>query len=369
MTKKITRIKALIIKELIEIVRDPSSILVAFAMPLMLLFLYGAGVSLDTTHLKIGVVVQNSSDDATGFVESLSYTPYFSTAISRDRAGLYDKLIAGDLKGIVVIPSYFQGKSNGPLQIITDGSEPNTAAFVENYVQGAWTNWQMIQSRQKSVENVSAITISPRVWFNEKLISRNFLVPGSIVIILTLTGTMLTALVVSKEWENGTMEALMTSPVTMGEILMSKFLSNFILGVGTFLLCVLSARYLFDVPLRGSFFWLFISSSIYLCFVLGVGLFISAVSKNQFVAIQASTLVSFLPAFMLSGFLFEIRSMPIYLRILSSLLPPTYFVQNLQTLFLAGNIFGIILPNIAILSAYALFMLWITSRKTEKTLE
>ncbi|GAB4236552.1 MAG: ABC transporter permease [Chlamydiales bacterium] len=370
----VRRVKALCVKEFIQIINDPSSFLIAFVLPLMLIILYGAGLSLDANNLKVGIVLEDDTEEARSLAASIQFSQFFDSSIARNRHAVYPKMISGALKGIMVIPFYFTRDLKNPsetasIQVIADGSDPNTANFVQNYIEGAVTNWLNIQRVEQGLPQPPSVTVDPRIWFNEEVDSHYFLVPGSIAIILTLAGTLLTSLVIAKEWERGSMEALMATPVTMQDILVSKFLTYFIMGLGTLCVCYVFARYFFAVPYRGSILWLVITSSAYLSFALGLGILISALTKNQFAATQASLIVSFLPAFMLSGFIFEINSMPTPIQWLSKALPPRYYVQNLQTLFLAGDIPGIIYPNILILLCYGAGVFFVTSLKSKKRLD
>lgn len=368
------RIIALSKKEFIQIVKDPSSFIVAFIMPLLLLVLFGAGISLDAKNLKLGVVIEDDADDAHSLAKSFLFSKYFDTSFSKTAHGMGDSLTSGELHGFINIPSYFTRDlmnpyKTAPIQVITDGSNPNTATFMENYVVATLSNWLKIKRLENGVGESPTVHAATRFWFNEELNSQYFLIPGSIVIILTIAGTLLTSLVVAKEWEKGSMEALMATPVTMKEIIFSKFITYFIMGLGTLIVVYAVARLVFLVPFRGTFGLLLISACAYLSFSLSLGLLISVMTKNQFAAIQASLVTSFLPAFILSGFLFEISSMPLPLQWLSYSLPPTYFVQSLQTLFLAGDVYAITLPNIAILLGYAAFLLAISAMKTKKRLD
>ncbi len=193
--------------------------------------------------------------------------------------------------------------------MIVDGSDPNTANFVQNYAQGAVANWERQRQADVAVQS-PAISVEQRFWFNPELTSRNFLVPGSIAIVMTLVGTLLTSLVVAREWERGTMEAMMATPVTAVELLAGKILPYFLLGLTSMTLCVLLAVFLFGVPFRGSVAALYALSAAFLIPALGQGLLISTATKNQFLASQLALITAFLPAFLLSGFLFEINSMP-----------------------------------------------------------
>jgi ABC-2 type transport system permease protein len=213
------------------------------------------------------------------------------------------------------------------------------------------------------------VRIEQRVWFNSELRSRDFLVPGLIAVIMTLIGALLTALVMAREWERGTMEALMVTPVTMREILLGKLIPYFILGTGGMALSVGMAVWLFDVPLRGSVVVLFGASSLFLLVALGMGLLISVVAKNQFVAGQVAIIVTFLPAFILSGFIFDINSMPWFVGVITHVIAARYFVSILQTVFLAGNIWPVILPNALALLVMAIIFLGLSRLKSVKRLD
>ena len=208
-----------------------------------------------------------------------------------------------------------------------------------------------------------------RVWFNSELRSRNFLVPGLIAIIMTLIGALLTAMVMSREWERGTMEALLVTPLSMSEVILGKLIPYFILGMGGLLLAVSMALFLFDVPLRGSLWVLIAASALFLITALGMGLLISTIARSQFVAGLVALIATFLPAFLLSGFLFDIGSMPSVVQAITHIVAARYYVAILQTVFLAGNVWSIILPNVLGLVVLAAVFLGLTWRKSRKRLD
>ena len=368
------RLKALVKKETLQIFRDPSSILISVFLPLLLLFLYGYGVSLDLDHLRIGVVMEDTAPDAQSFVQALKDSKYFEVQISRDRHPLYQELEKGSIRGIVVIPSYFSSfrlKPDliAPIQVIADGSEANTANFVQYYVQGAFQNWLS----QEAISNAATglqplIRVDSRFWYNEQLESRFFLLSGSLAIIMTLIGALLTALVVAREWERGTMEALMSTEVKISELILGKIIPYFVLGLISMAICVLVSVGYYGLPLRGSWVALAIMSSAFLLSSLSTGLLISTLTKVQMIASQITLVVAFLPAYILSGFLFEISSMPLPIRWLTSLMPARYFVQSLQTLFLTGNVWNLLLQDLLVMLVFAAILFLITVKKTVKRL-
>jgi ABC-2 type transport system permease protein len=370
------RIRGLVRKEMAQVVRDPSSVLIAFVLPGILLFLFGYGVSLDANHVRIGVVLENTSPEAQSLAAAFKNSRYFDTRIGRDRREFEEDLVAGKLRGMVVVPASFSetlrsGDASTAIQVIADGSEPNTASFVQNYVQGVFRNWLIQQSFDagRPQAAVPLVATEPRVWFNPELQSRWFLLPGSIAIIMTIIGTLLTALVVAREWERGTMEALMATPIGIVELLVGKLTPYYLLGMGSMAVCVITSVTLFDLPFRGSVLALVLVSSVFLIAMLALGLLISTVSKNQFVASQIALVVGFLPAFLLSGFVFEISSMPFPIQNLTRIIPARYFVTCLQTIFLAGDIRSVLLPNTLALCVIATVLMLLVAKKTNKRLD
>lgn len=366
------RLKAFMTKEFLQIIRDPSALLISMVLPLLLTFLYAYGVSLDLNHLRTGLVLEDTSPDATKFAESILNSRYFDVKIARDRRELLDDLEAGALRGIVVVPSYFsqflyRKGQIAPIFAIGDGSEPNTAAFFQNYVQGAYQNWLQQEAIFFSREQ-KGITIQPRFWYNEQLESRNFLLPGSLAIIMTLIGILLTALVIAREWERGTMEAMIATPIRVHELLIGKIIPYFFLGILSMAICFCVNVFLLNVPFRGSILLLLLVVSVFLFSALSLGLMISTVSKNQLLAFQISVITGFLPAYILSGFLFEISSMPIVIQWMTYLMPARYFVTSLQTLFLVGNVWKLIFWNLIPMIVIGLVFISISARKTKKFL-
>lgn len=277
------------------------------------------------------------------------------------------------MRGIVVIPTDFTRRLKNPhdvakLQVITDGSEPNTASFVQNYIQGVWLKWLQQLSFENPQMLNTGVSLQPRYWFNPELKSNHFLLPGSIAIIMTLIGTLLTSLVIAREWERGTMEAMMATPVNIIEIILGKLIPYFVLGMSSMVICTLVSIIVFDVPFRGSFLLLTIVSAVFLITALQQGLLISTVAKNQFLASQIAIFSGFLPAFILSGFVFEIKSMPLFVQAITYFIPARYFVSCLQTLFLAGNIYSVIIPNLIGIVILGLILFILITAKTNKRL-
>lgn len=370
------RMRGLIRKETAQVVRDPSSVLIAFVLPGVLLFLFGYGVSLDADRVRIGVVLESATPEAQSLAAAFRNSRYFETRIGRDRREFEEDLVAGGLRGLVVVPATFArtldgGKNATAIQVIADGSEPNTASFVQNYVDGVFNNWRAQQSLDAGGIEAGAplVRVESRVWFNPELQSRWFLLPGSIAIIMTIIGTLLTALVVAREWERGTMEALMATPIGIVELLVGKLIPYYLLGMGSMAVCVIASVTLFGLPFRGSVLALVLVSTVFLVAMLALGLLISTLSKNQFVAAQIALIVGFLPSFLLSGFVFEISSMPIPIQVLTRIIPASYFVPSLQTIFLAGDIPSVLLPKVLALLAFAVALMLLVAKNTRKRLD
>jgi ABC-2 type transport system permease protein len=366
----IRRTLSLARKETFQIVRDPSSILIAFILPLILLFLFGFGISLDANSIRVGIVIQDGRTDARSLVQAFEASDYFDVVTAFDQTELEPELVSGALRGLVVIPPDFSERLRArdpvPIEILTDGSQPNTAQFVSNYAQGVYSVWQARQLGDAAMEAPAAIAPQPRFWFNAELTSRYNLVPGSTAVVMTIIGTLLTALVIAREWERGTMEAVLATPVSRIELLLSKILPYFLLGMSSLVLCAVAAVFVFDVPFRGSVLALVAVAAAFMVPALGQGLLISAVTKNQFVAAQLALFTGFLPATLLSGFIFEISAMPLPIRTVTTVIPARYFVTSLQTLFLAGDVWSVLLPAIAKMLAVGVFFLALTWLATPK---
>lgn len=355
---KARRVRALVVKETRQVVRDPSSIAIGVVLPIILILLFGYGLSLDVKDVPLAVVVEDSSPSALELVAGFQLSPYFRAQITRSIPPAEKLMLERQVDAIVRIPPDFARQVNSgqaELQVLLHGGDANRARIIQGYVQGALQAWNARQAAEgKSVggEGGSAV-VQMRLWFNDANESRYFLVPGLIVLVMTLIGALLTAMVMAREWERGTLESLFVTPVRSDEILLGKTIPYFLLGLIGLLLCIVSAKYLFHVPLRGTLPVLLIASMLYVLVALGIGLLISSAVKNQLIASQLSMLATFMPALMLSGFLFDLRSMPAAIRVITFALPARYYVTLLQTIFLAGNVWSVIVPNLAMLAGMA----------------
>ena len=371
-TGSLGRLQGLLRKEFLQIGRDPSSIAIAFLLPAALLLIFGYGVSLDARNVPIALVVEQPSEDTASFTARFAQSPYFqprqfATIQQADRAMEFR-----EVQGIVWLRADFARRLQAgaaPIEVIVNGVDANDARIIEGYLQQIWAGWIAARAQVRGLPAPMLVAVQPRVWFNPAVSSRDYLVPGLIAIIMTLTGALLTAMVIAREWERGTMEALMVTRVTIGEILLAKLLPYFVLGMGGMAASVAMAVWLFGVPLHGSMAVLAAASALFLLAALGMGLLISTVARSQFVAGQIAIIATFLPAFILSGFLFDIASMPAPIQIITRLIAARYFVAILQTVFLAGNVWSVILPNMAALAVMAAVFLGAARLMARKRLD
>lgn len=367
------RLIGLMRKEAYEIVRDPSSIAIAFVLPMILLLIFGYGVSLDARQIATAVVIDNPTQLTASFLAELQRSPWFRPAMYSNQKLAEQALMDGRANAIVRLRSDFTRLSyssgSAPISLTVNGVDANQARIIENYLNGAWLIWLQQEATRHGSHLTTPVIADARVWFNPSLRSRDYLIPGLIAIIMTLIGALLTALVVSREWERGTMEGIMVTPVTKTEILLGKLIPYFVMGMGGLLLSTVMAVFLFGVPLRGSLIVLFAVSALFLLTALGMGLLISVLARSQFVAAMVAIVTTFLPAFILSGFLFDIRSMPGIIQVLTHLIAARYYVTLLQSTFLAGDVWPVILPNVAGMALLCVFFLGITLFRFHKRLD
>lgn len=366
------RLTGFLKKETIQILRDPSSLLLGIVMPVVLLFIFGFGVSLDPKNVPVAMVLEDSGPEARELAARFELSPYFKPHISYSVADAKELVNSGKVDGILIIRSDFSAQLEKDLraevQLILNGMDANRARLIQGYGQGTISKWLEVRMARGKSGTRPPITVAHRIWFNESADSTNFLVPGLLTLIMTLIGTLLTALVVAREWERGTMEALLATPITSGEILLGKIIPYFILGMTGMLLSVTLGVFLFEVPLRGSLMLLIALSGLFLLASLGLGLLISSATRVQFIAAMVSVIVGFLPAFFLSGLLFDLESTPRLVQIISYIIPARYFVTISQTIFLAGNVWSTLVPAAGMLAVMAIVLLGATRKKLVRRL-
>jgi len=367
------RMRGFIRKEIFQIRRDPSSILLALVMPIMLLFLFGYGVSLNPRQIPVAIVVADQTQLARDLVARFDLSPYFKTVHVRFPQEAENLLKEGKVDGFVNLQNNLSTNlyhgDQSPVQVVVNGIDANHARLVQGYVAGALQKWQQIRQSRGEQGSTSGAIVRSRLRFNESGESRNYIVPGLIAVIMTLIGTLLTALVIAREWERGTMEAILVTPLRVGELLLGKILPYFGLGILGMLLSVVGGVWIFDVPLRGSLSLLIFLSAIFLFASMGFGLAISAAVRVQFVAAQIAVIAGFLPAFFLSGLLFDLDSTPAFVQFISYGVAARYFVEISHTLFLAGNIGSVLWPAGLALTFMAILFLGVARSKLNKRLE
>lgn len=369
-----TRIVALTRKETRQMLRDRSNLVVGLLLPVVLILLFGYGLSFDVKDARVTVVLEDSSPTARNLVSGLQGSSYLAPTWATSMAQAERMVRAGETDAILRVPGDFSRRlaaGEGKLQLLLNGVDSNTAAAIEGYVSGALA--VPLQRQGDRVGNkpagVGSIVIAQRMWFNEAGQSTWYLVPGLIVLVMTLIGAFLTSLLVAREWERGTLESLFVTPVRPLELVLSKLAPYIIIGGIDLIMCLLAAKYLFQVPMRGSLWIIIVSSLLYLMVSLALGLFISAATRNQFAASQMALLASFMPAMMLSGFVFDLRNMPVIIQIISQALPATHFMGLIKTLFMAGDYWPDILKSCAILTIYATVLIVLTRRLLIKNLD
>ena len=334
---------AFIKKEFLQIFRDPSSILIAFILPTLLSLIYMYGINVDSVNINLGLKLDDANPRVVSLARSFSNNQYIRTKVYDDKDAMYSDIVNSKLQGAVIVPNDFTVTLNNgrtaQILVITDGSETNTANYVQSYASGVIYQW--LETTGYSKQQVSLIDPQLRIWYNEKLDSHYFILPGSLAVTLSLVGILLTALVVAREWERGTMEALLSTRLSRLHFVAGKYFSYYILGI-----CSL----LFNV---------------FLC----IGLLVSTIFKNQFLACQISLVMGFLPALLLSGRMFPISSMPAFFRYLTAVLPQRYFVSFIESEFLAGTISDIVLINTVYLSCLCLVLLFLVYKNTLVRLE
>lgn len=368
------RLVALVRKEFRQLLRDPSNLAIGIVLPIALILIFGYGLSLDVKHAPVAIVMEDASPTAHDAVAGLMLSDAFAPVLLASMHDAENLMRDRAVDAVVRVPPDFSRRKaagDARIQLLLHGADANRAGIIARYVTGALAQPRQADrlGQQSIPAGAGMAVIEQRMWFNAANTSTWYLVPGLIVLVMTLVGAFLTALVMAREWERGTLEALFVTPVRPVEILLAKIIPYFMVGMLGLVLCLCAARLLFHVPLQGSLAILLLSSMLYLFVAVGMGLVISSVTRNQFLASQVALLSSFMPSLMLSGFLFDLRSVPAVIRAIGNLLPATYFMELIKTLFLAGNVWPLILRNCAVLALYAVALLAIARAVTRKRLD
>jgi ABC-2 type transport system permease protein len=355
-------------KESHQVLRDPSSLAIGIVLPVILILLFGYGLSLDMKAVPVAVVLDTPTPAGQRVAAGFELSDTFDTRVNVSMAEARELMLEREIDAVVRVPQDFGrrlARGEPEVEVLVHGTDANKARLIQAYARGAVAQFARRRAAEGKLRQRGAYVV-PRQWFNEANDSRYFLIPGLIVLVMTLVGALLTALVIAREWERGTLEALFVTPVQPSEILLGKTIPYLALGMIGLALSLLSARFLFFVPCRGSIALLVGVSVLYLLVALGIGLLISSALRNQFVASQATLTSTFLPATLLSGFLFDIRSMPPAVQLITYIVPARYFVALLQSIFLAGDIAAVVVPNAAVLAVVGAGLLTLTWRVTRK---
>ena len=363
---------ALIKKEIKQILRDPSSIIIAFVLPFISIMIYMYGINLDSVKVTMGIKNDDPTPEVATLVKSFGHSKYVNSIYFDNIKDIEAAITRSKIKGAVIIPNDFSTKlargQNADLLVITDGSEVNTANYVQSYATAIANNW-LISSKYASSVNQPAINAEIRTWYNPDLNSHYFIVPGSIAITMTLIGILLTALVVAREWERGTMEAMLSTSVKTIYIVLGKYIPYFILGMLSLAFNIFLCVVIFQIPFRGNYLVLLLVSGLFLFTSLGIGLNVSSVLKNQFLASMVAMSVGFMPALMLSGLMFPINSMPVFFQHLTRILPPRYYVSFIESEFMAGTVPEIVIANAIYLTILGLILFAAVYKNTSTRLE
>jgi ABC-2 type transport system permease protein len=368
----VLRLIALIRKETHQLVRDKSSLAIGLILPIILILLFGYGLSFDLSNGRVGIVDQSMTPQSQQVITGLNGSRYITATSYQNFYQAEQAMGRAEIDAIVVLPSNFAQQSANntvTIQVISNGRSTSIASALQGYIAGAINNAQAIQADRSYISSsTGVISVEQRIWFNESANSTWFLVPGLMVLVLTLIGAFLTGLLIARERERGTLEALFVTPVRPLEIVLAKLVPYIVIGMIDIVVCLLAASWVFNVPIRGSLLSIISSSFLYLMVSLLLGLTISGVSKSQFQASQMALLASFMPAMMLSGFVFDTRNLPMVVQIISQLLPATHFMTLIKTLFLGGDDWALWWKQCGILMIYVVVLTFATTQSLKKRL-
>lgn len=367
-----SRLKALVRKETKQLLRDKSSLGIGLVLPVILILLFGYGLSFDLNQARVGVVVDQSSLQVNQVLAGLNGSRYLTSLKFHNLPEAEQAIRNGKIDAILHLPSDFANQAqqgNAKVQLLLNGRSTTIATALEGYVAGALATAPSIQIDRSSIlASASAVKIEQRIWFNESGNSTWFLVPGLMVLILTLIGAFLTGLLIARERERGTLEALFVTPVRPFEIVLAKLIPYVVVGMIDIVICIVAAHFIFEVPMRGSLFSILFASFLYLIVSLLLGLTISGFAQSQFQASQIALLASFMPALMLSGFVFDTRNLPLVVQIISQLLPATHFMVLIKTLFMGGDDWKLWFKECGILLGYIVVLICAVNFSLKKRL-
>jgi len=366
------RLKALIHKEAIQLLRAKSSLAIGLLLPIILILLFGYGLSFDLSNGRVAVVIEQPSPQTQQIVAGMQGSPYLTVQQFYAMPEAITAIKNDEVDAILVIPANFEAEQlqgRGKLQLLSNGRSTSVASSMQSYVSGAISNTLNLQvERQNSTATQATVSIEQRMWFNESANSTWFLVPGLIVLVLTLIGAFLTGLLIAREREQGTLEALFVTPVRPLELVIAKLTPYLVIGLIDIVVCLIASSLLFEVPMRSSMLSILSACFLYLLVSLLLGLTISGFAQNQFQASQIALLASFMPAMMLSGFVFDIRNLPFVIQIVSQILPATHFMSLIKTLFLGGDDWKLWFKECSILMLYVIVLMFAACKSLKKQL-
>jgi len=372
---KLRRVNALAKKEFIQIIRDPRSMGLAIAIPVLLVFLFGYALSLDVDNVPTVIWDQDNSQVSRDFILDFHNSRYFEIKgyydNYRDMMALIDRnktLMA------MVIPKHFskyiQSDQTAPVQFLVDGSDSNTALIATGYLRSVVSNYNLSLIRKSLAKfgrmDPFPVQLCQRAWFNPNRESRYFVVPGVIAVVIMVISALLTSLTVAKEWERGTMEQLISTPVRSSELIMGKFIPYFVIGFIDLLIAVTMAEFVFHVPFRGNLLLLFALSSLFLAGALMLGILISIFAKSQLLASQIAIMATFIPTFLLSGFMYAIFNMPKAIQVLTYFIPATYFITILRGIYLKGIGMRDLWPEVLALAVFSFVVVFLANKSFKK---
>ena len=370
------RVKAIAWKEFVQIKRDIRSLALALGIPIFLLLIFGYGLSLDINHVPMVVWNQDATSKTTrDFLLNFKNSEYFKITGYVDNYRDIEYMIdSGKIMMALIIPKdfsrYLESHNTAPLQLIVDGSDANTATIAMNYVRAVVSayNINLINNtfQERALTPPKSVNVQTRIWFNMALTSTWFIVPGVIAMIIMIIAALLTSICIAREWERGTMEQLISTPVKKTELIIGKLIPYFIIGFFDLCIGLIMARFLFHVPFRGSYFLLAILSSLFLIGSLSQGILISVVARTQLMATQLATLTTMIPTMILSGFIFPIFNIPKVLQLITYAIPARYYITITRELFLKGNGINALWDEAVFLFLFGFIMLYLAIRKFRK---
>lgn len=368
----LSRLRAIAGKEVIQLRRDRRSLALAFALPLVMLLLFGYAITTDVKNITTAVLDHDRTPESRSLISAFARSGYFTVRRDLARDGEVEPLLArGTVRLALVIPRGFASAlaagRPATVELVLDGTDAKTGTTALSYADAIAQSvvGRVVLSRRDAAPAASA---EVRVWHNESLDSRSMIVPGLIAVIMSMIAAMLTSLAIAREWERGSMEQLVATPVTRAEVILGKLIPYLVVGLVDVAIATAVGVWVFDVPFRGNVLVFAVASAVFLAGALGLGIMLSSVLKSQLLATQAAMMATYMPALLLSGFMFALGNMPVALRVISLVVPARYYVAIARGIFLKGVGFGVLWPAVLGLAVYMAFVLTVATRAFKKEL-